>query len=187
MDLLYRIVRDAGVVLAFAGVLAAAPEGYKRIWRTVRRWLGRRHDAVAQSLADAGSALDALAVTKADGVVSGRTVEQRVEQLEHEVPQLREQVDTLRANHEELLGTVAAGDAEAQRQVADVQQRIKRAEEQAAWVDAAALPVAAMGVLMTSLRDVYVHKLWVDALLLFGAALAVAFYGYGWRTRRRTD
>jgi hypothetical protein len=89
MDLLYRIVRDAGVVLAFAGVLAAAPEGYKRAWRTVRRWFARWHEPAPLSLEDARSALDVLVVTKADGVVSGRTVEQRIEQLEHAVPQPR--------------------------------------------------------------------------------------------------
>jgi hypothetical protein len=190
------VTRAVGVFVTVLGVFLVAPPGTVHLLRGVRAsvrqrvlagrswlhrtWLGRwLKPKSARGGSTSGVVLGTFSATGTADVYSpwlphSASVEERIEQVRKHIEQVRADVHTLRTAHSERLDALAARldslAADLCGEVERVQQALAEALRQGTEVEARALPVVMLGVVLSSWPQPFA---WLPVWLLYPSLAGV--------------
>jgi hypothetical protein len=179
-EYLADVLRVEGVVVALVASCLAAPSATRHMWEWFKQWLSKARPFVGSvtkrlrrwltggartvQLHDAGIAVEGEAVTPITASVTtswtvnaNDDITLRVERLEHRMGEVNERVTMLDAkvqaeatDRHKAIGALSERFSE---DVQSVRDRIAAREEDALRVDASALPVIGLGIVLSGIPD----------------------------------
>lgn len=178
-----EITRLLGTVISIAGLFLASPAGTARLASSVVSGMSKlRRQHHPQVLPVAGRSGSASGTTGWVGVAHGSaaplSVAQRLDHLDTRVDNLDARVAEAAAQHATDIAKLSAELREAASASAaaleDLRSRLDAAEAEAAHVDARALPVILIGVVLGPLASALSSPLWLWALVTGGLTVLSA-------------